>query len=295
MNYRIFIFSITLCFISISSNEKPNRLTNQDIANHAYFWANKYVPLLNQEELTLLANLFYFNAKAIEDQIRVGNTILFAYVHAGMINSLTLVNEDEAKKVALASAVALRKLKDEYLPSREVTQKIVKYCIKELKKSEFAQLDEIMNDFSEYGRAIIAQFTKQDIQSIEANLRECYTTCNNHIPVLQQNNDVLSTIIEHKGLSVDTKNPELETLQQAIQTAENATSILADMMNKEIRIKRMLFDIMNINKLISQMFYQNMLAITEKEKGGPLLIMFNEDGIIAPEDRWQDLPHLIEK
>lgn len=112
MNYRLVTCLLaSICSTIHTQENKPERLTNQDIANHAQFWVSKYVPELNQEEITLISNLLYLNTRLIDDQIKVGNAILFAYVHAGMINNLALVSEEDAQKVALASSVALRKLK----------------------------------------------------------------------------------------------------------------------------------------------------------------------------------------
>ncbi len=141
MNYRS-ILLIVFVFVSCQAqDEQPQKITTVDIANHAQFWVSKYVQELNQDEINLLVNMLYFNGKLIDQQIKVGNAILFAYVHAGMINNLILVSEEDAQKVALASAVALRKLKEEYLPARRNYEQILKHCIEEVKKPQFEKLN----------------------------------------------------------------------------------------------------------------------------------------------------------
>lgn len=295
MNYRIIALLSVYIFTSAFAVEQPQRLSNQDIAQHAQFWASKYVPELNHDEITLLTNILHFNAKLIDEQIKVGNAILFAYVHAGMINNLVLVSEDDAKNVALASAVALRKLKEEYLPARKTVDQILKHALQELQKPEFSKLDRIMNEFNEYGQAIISQFTLQDSHAIETIITECQTAFNKHAPTLAEIGKLLDAVAEHRNPHVTDKNVEhVVNLQTAIYTAENAITLLSDMINNAIRIKRMTFDIMNISKTISQIFYQTTLHLLEQEKRMPVFIMFNEEGIIAPEDRWQDLPKITE-
>lgn len=172
---------------------------------------------------------------------------------------------------------------------------MLKICLEELKKPESTKVDRIMNDFNEYGQAIIAQFTMQDKDSIEKIIEECKTTFGRHLPAIHEINKLLEAIVEHRNPHVkDDNNVDIVNLQTAIYTAENTIPILSDMINNAIRIKRMTFDILNISKTISQIFYQTIWHTLEKENRMPLFIMFNEDGLIAPEDRWQDLPSLIE-
>lgn len=297
MNYRSILLIVFVVFFSYQTrcSEPTQKLTTHDIASHAQFWASQYLSDLNQEEITLLMNLFYFNGRLLDDQIKVGNAILFAYVHAGMINSLITVNEEDAQKVAMASAVALRKLKEEYLPARKNSEQILRYCIQEFKKPAFSKLDRIINEFNAYGQAIVSQFTKQDVQSITQIIEECRTTFSQHLPHIQQCNTILGDILDHKNPYVkDDTSPDLANLNAAIYTSENSIKILSDMISQAIRIKRMMFDIMNITKIINHTFYQNSLVVLEHAKLTPVLIMFDENGIIAPEDRWQDLPDLVQ-
>lgn len=297
MNYRIISLLSIFLFIISNAHEQLQRLSTQDIAQHAQFWTSKYVPELNQEEITLLANILYFNSRLIDEQMKVGNAILFAYVHAGMINNLVIVSEEDAKNVALASAVALRKLKEEYLPARKSDDQVLKHCIDELKKPEFTKLDRIMAEFNEYAQAIIAQFTLQDSQSIETIISECQTAFTKHAPTLTEVNKLFEAVTEHRNPHVTDKNKNIEhvvNLQTAIYASENAITILSDMINNAIRVKRMAFDVMNISRTISQIFYQTLLHHLEQENRTPIFIIFNENGIIAPEDRWQDLPNITE-
>lgn len=296
MNYRSILLIVFVVFLSChAQDEQPQKITTVDIANHAQFWASKYVPELHQDEINLLVNILYFNGKLIDQQIKVGNAILFAYVHAGMINNLVLVSEEDAQKVALASAVALRKLKEEYLPARKNYEQILKHCIDELKKPEFAKLNALMEEFNHYGEAIASQFTKQDAQSISQILEECKTTFAQHLPIIEQSNETLQAILENRNPYLkDASNPDLANLHTAIYVSENAITTLSDMINKAIRIKRMMFDVMNITKIISYTFYQNTLHILEQAKRTPIFIMFNEKGVIAPDERWEDLPNILE-
>ena len=293
MNYRNTLFLSVFLFNLCSAKEEQQKITPQDIANHAQFWASRYVSDLNNDEITLLANLLYFNGKLIDEQIKVGNAILFAHVHAGMINNLIIVSEEDAQKVALASAVALRKLKEEYLPARKTSEKIIKHCLAELKKSEYKNLNSLLDGFNEYGSAIAAQFTRQDKASISEIIKECKTSFSQHISVLKQSTDTLQELLEDKNQYLkDNSDPDLANLHAALNVSDNTIMALSDMINKAIRIKRMSFDLMNISKMISYTFYQNILQLLAKEKRLPIFIMFNENGVITPEERWQDLPNL---
>ncbi len=295
MNYRS-ILLIVFVFVSCQAqDEQPQKITTVDIANHAQFWVSKYVQELNQDEINLLVNMLYFNGKLIDQQIKVGNAILFAYVHAGMINNLILVSEEDAQKVALASAVALRKLKEEYLPARRNYEQILKHCIEELKKPQFDKLNTLMDEFNQYGEAVASQFTQQDAKFIAQILEECKATFAQHLPIIEQSNETLQAILENRNPYLkDTSHPDLANLHTAIYVSENAIMTLSDMINKAIRIKRMMFDVMNISKIISYTFYQNTLQILEQVKRTPVFIMFNDKGIIAPEERWEDLPNILE-
>lgn len=292
MNYRnitlLSLYAFNLC------TAEEQKITPTIIAEHAQFWAHKYGPDLSTDESTLLANLLYFGSKLIEYKMNVANAISFAYVHAGMINNLIAVSQEDAKKVALASAVALRKLKDEYLPEQKTTELILAHARTLLKQSEYRQLQSLIASFEAYSTAIVIQFVSQDTSSIKKVVEECNACFNRHLPTLSQNNDIFNALLENRNPHVKEKdNPDIINFNTAVIEAETAIMALSDMITKTIRVKRMAFDVMNINKLITQNFYQHLLLFLGKTKSDPLFIMFNENGIISPEERWQELPNLV--
>ena len=56
------------------------------------------------------------------------------------------------------------------------------------------------------------------------------------------------------------------------------------------RVKQMSLDVFNISNFVTQVFYQAMYEKLQKDNRLPVLIMFNEHGLIPYEERWQDLP-----
>lgn len=290
------IYSIALSILFVGScfaqeAETPKKVTIKDFYQHAQFWVSKCFVPLKFEDRCLLINAFYLNRELFEQEIKVANSIFFAELQSGMINDLMRVDEEEAKKIALASAVALRKLKEEYLPARSKAKLSMHACEKELHQPTHSELAAIMEGYRNYEHAILAQFAKQDSPTISKVIQDCQTSYSKNLEALLSYNTTLKAIVDRKNpYAKDENEIESSNFNVALSVTESSLINLRDMVNNTIRVRLMALDMYNISKLMTEVFYQTMYEQLEKEDQLPAFIMFNEHGPIASEERWQDLP-----
>lgn len=284
----------TFIFISCPGEENeavPTKITLQDIYQHANVWVSKCFATLSSEDQNFVANIFHLDLQTLSNEIKLKNSIVFAHAQAGRINFLINAQEEEAKKVSLACAIALKKLNEEFLPACNATRKAIAACKQTLEKSTNTELQQVIAGYQKYMQAILAQFAKQDSPTIETIIQDCKNSYSKNLEALNSYNDIFQAILEHRNpyLTKD-QEPESVNLNVALSLAESALINLQDMIMNTNRVKQMSLDVLNISKFVTQVFYSAIYEKLQNDNKLPVLVMFNEQGLIPLEERWQDLP-----
>ena len=183
-----------------------------------------------------------------------------------------------------------KKLTEDFLPACNTARKTVLACKQALEQSTHHELKQTIAGYQQYMQTILAQFAKQDSPSIEKIIDDCKTSYGKNLEALNSYNDILQAIIDHKNPYLkEDQAVESVNLTVALSVAESALINLQDMI-MNTNPEQMSLDVLNISKFVSQVFYQAIYEHLKKENRLPILIMFNEHGLIPTEERWQDLP-----
>lgn len=290
------IFFYALLFNGLALANEANQTTEQGmsgatIAHHAEFWADKLPPLSTQET-HLLANFLYFsylNSRA-ESATRIA--LIMVHAHTILMNKQLATHEQDAKTTALNAANLLKEIKEELLPLRAYAGKAWLSCMQEIEKSSYTTLKTIVSNLQTYGKEVITQFIKQDQPSIQKLIQNSITALDTTLQNLQFCNGVLKSILDHKNPYLKEGDPE-EVVNLDV-TLGAADKILASLMETSLAftdIKQMSVDMLNISQFIFHNFYA---ALCTKITGS-IPIMFDENGLIAPESIDEYLSPLLEK
>ena len=273
--------------VDTDENEaKP--LTFDDIKSHAEYWI-KQLPKLNDDEINLLSNLFYFQALSNHYESIARQTLIAIHNSSIIMNKQLVQSESEAGKTALHNSKLLKQLKEEFLPKRRYSLLSGQACLKNLEQSDLMTLKEIIVNLQQYTKSIITQFTKQDrenIQVIDSN----YQILNTHLEKLESYKVTLKAIVDHEnpylkdGDDIDTGNFDVAVaLADAILGSLNEITLGATM------VKMMSCDVLNICKLINTVFYNALYESLDEEQQENLFAMFDKNGLIEENKRSQHL------
>ena len=181
-----------------SDSETSQRLTAQNLAEHAAFWVGK-LPELSQEEMSLLCNYLYLESLSLYNQVITQRTLISIHTASALMNKQLMANEQEAKNIAKKTIKELNELQNELLPTRAFLAQACKHCISTIEDSDHTQLKKIIVSYQQYGRAVVAQFIRQDKPNIEKILEQAKKTIDGHLKIMSECGSTLKLLLDNKN------------------------------------------------------------------------------------------------
>jgi superfamily II helicase len=213
------------------------------------------------------------------------------------MNKQLTVNEQEAKNVAKKTIKELTELQNELLPTRAFLAQACKHCISTIEDSDYTALKKVIVSYQQYGRAVVAQFIKQDKPNIEKILEQAKKTIDGHLKIM---NECAGTV----KLLLNNENPYLKEgidkdvtdMDVAMAVTDSALGSINECTLACAIAKNMSGDLLAICALYNKLFYNTLhQALKDNETMFPVYLMFDEDGLIEEDDRNEELPLLGDK
>lgn len=299
--YLILFTSLSLIATSYNTtateqNENSNvtKISAGDIAAHAQFFV-KNLPQLQNEEVEELLNFFYFGFLSTHYESAARLSLLSIHNSSIIMNRQLLQSEDEAGKTALRNARQERLLKEELLPLRKYGAIGFQTCLKDIEKSDYTTLKELVVNLQQYCKPVIAQFIKQDKPSIEKIIENSYKTLNGYMEKLTSYTDTFKAILDQKNPYLkEGMDPDVAGLDVSIALADATLTATNDITLAVTAIKAMSVDVLRINTLISRIFYNTLYESLSADQKSKFMIMFDLNGLIPVDKRTEKLVLLDE-
>lgn len=273
-------------------------ISSEDLAEHGKKWAKQMTQKLNKEELTLLANYLYFNFLATRYEYLIRTNLILCQNQLTALQYLVNSNEENAQKNANSLIQQMAFLNNEAVPVRSYAHKAAQACFEHIEDAELPALKKVITNFQQYSTEAVNQFIQKDWPKAITKL---FSTCADQ---MKQHADKLAscqTDLATKGaleLDEDADDAELygDAFQQAIATADLSYATYLTLLSHTLNVKSMSADILNINAIIYNIFYNHLLeALKSNKKMNSLSIMFDENGLIDEEDQDELLIPLDDK
>ncbi len=290
------LFVTTLSSAQEETSTESTRLTPKEIAEHAVFWIGQ-LPELSQEEMSLLCNYLYLEAMSLYNQCITQKTLISIHTASILMNKQLAVNESEARNIAKKTIKELTDLQNELLPSRAFLLRACHHCLTAIEQSEHTTLKKIIISYQQYGRAVIAQFIKQDKPQIEKVLSHTTKNIDSHIKIMTECASTLQSVIDNEnpylkeGIDKDVTDMDvaMSVTDAALGTINESTLLWAS-------TKNMNSDLLSIGALYNKIFFNILYqALKDNDTLYPVSLMFDENGLIEEDDRNEELQILGDK
>jgi hypothetical protein len=295
--------SLLLCSLMIAQEQAPQKETAnqqqtsqqeniyQNITTYARSWVSEYVGPLSSVEHALMANYLYFQYLACFHESNLRSALLALQSQMIQMNKCMVDNNPPMKDVVLTTATLLCKAKEQFPLCAQANQ-LLQACGKEIDQTGFNTLKQLIGGLMNYRRNIITSFLKRDKESVENVIRISQESFTTHLPKLNFCNNTLLAIINNENpYFKEGDNKEMTDMDITITCADTALQSMQELENATNNMRHMTVDLLNINASLFSTFYQTLYTALAQSNKVPH-IMFDANGLLAPENRRDWLPSL---
>ncbi len=279
-----------------ADSQDPQRLSVKEIAEHAAFWVGQ-LPKLSQEEYSLLSNYLYLETLSLYYQCVAQRTLISIHTASTLMNKQLAVNEAEAKNIAKKTIKELTELQNELLPARAFLVQANQHCLTAIEQSDYTMLKKIIINYQQYGRAILAQFIKQDKPKIEKILEQTKTVIDSYVKIMGECSDTLDSVVKNENPYVkEGIDKDVTDMDVAMTVTDTALSCLNDTTLICASTKNMSADLLSICATYHRVFFNILYqALQDNDTLDEVYLMFDENGLIDEDDRSEELQILGDK
>jgi hypothetical protein len=262
-----------------------------DVDGYAYEWASQ-LPMLDDEEVILLANFLYFSLllSHYESQVRLAlletTQVLALHKH---------LNNDYRLHTSAANAIKdLEELITDILPMRSYGKNAWEACLAEIEKSGHHRLKKIIFEFQKESYAIMSDAIMISSPEIDTYIHNKTQTFSSILRILQLNNGILQAVNDHAFPFDDQEeSTKLAEIEHALSIVPGTYEALGDLALNTAQLEQLSIDMLFISTLIFKSYYSALYAMLSSYNSKLFLpVMFDEDGLIQPDKQNQYLPEM---